>query len=189
MQFKIYYWLPCFLAVSMLTGCATGMKNAHMTATGGLIDESMTVVARPVEYAMETVEDASGEAETEKFLFFTLSGDRPDITIPVTGAPVTDPLEHLACFRAVEKKGGDGFYKIKSEWDKTNILGLYRKKHVKVTGKVLKIKDLGIVPADRADEIRKYPRSGVNHYTQGKSKSALGWGLGIGAVLLLLVVL
>lgn len=112
----------------------------------------MMVVARPIEFGMETLGDAKGTASVEKFLFFTISGDRPDVSLPIVGKQSRDSLETLACYRAAQSKGGDAFYAISSEWEKMNLLGIYRKRSVTVTGKSMKIKDLGELSPERADK-------------------------------------
>jgi hypothetical protein len=117
----------------------------------------MLVIARPVEYGVETVGDATGEAYYKKFLWFTLEGDGGGAEIFTLGMSIHDPLEKLACFRAAKSKNGDAFYKITSEEEKKNILWfIYRERHISVSGKVLKLKDLGPVDEKRSDEIRKY---------------------------------
>jgi len=47
---------------------------------------------------------------------------------------------------------------VTTEWDKFNVLFIYQRKSVEVTGKALKVKDLGTLSADRAD---KRVQSGV----------------------------
>ncbi|MBM4148016.1 MAG: hypothetical protein FJ224_03110 [Lentisphaerae bacterium] len=157
MKGSMFAALVMLLAVMFASGCATGLKNAHINSTGGLRDESMTVLSRPLEYGLETLGDASGEAYTKQFLWFVLDGDKVSVDVLLPGILVSDPLERIACYRAAKSLNGDGFYKVTSEWDRISVLGcLYREKRVRVTGKALKIKDLGLMDAKRADEIRKY---------------------------------
>src|SRR5690606_39851574 len=81
-----------------------------------------------------------------------IEGDKPDVSLPVLGsARGGDPLETLAAYRAAKAKGGDAFYQVTSEWDKFNVLFIYQRKSVEVTGKALKVKDLGTMSAERAD--------------------------------------
>jgi hypothetical protein len=147
---------PALAVLALGSGCATSLKDAHVAAQGSLRDEPMTVLARPLEYGVETLGDATGEAYTKQFLWFTLDGDKVAVDLLLPGLLVADPIERIACYRAAKSLNGDGFYKVSSEWDKINVLGLYREKRVKVVGKALKLKDLGLMDAKRADDIRKY---------------------------------
>lgn len=139
-----------FLFISVVfSGCASNMQTPHLISQGDLNDESMEIFARPTEYAIETIDVASGKAYTKRFLFFTLEGDE-------TGIPIfDDTLENMACARATNSLNGDGFYKTGTEENKISILGIYVERHVKVTGNVLKLKNLGIVDRTRADQMRR----------------------------------
>lgn len=148
----------CIAIAAMSAGCSTSMKEAHLSKTGSLGAESMAVLCRPLEFGVETIGDATGEAYYKKFLWFTLEGDRPDISIPTPGLTINDSLEKLACYRAAKSKNGDAFYKITSEKDGISILWcIYRERHITVTGKALKLKDLGPLDEKRSDELRKHP--------------------------------
>ncbi len=135
----------------LLTGCSSLMNENYLTRNGGLASQPMMVIARPHEFGMEALGDAKGTASVEKFLCFTISGDRPDVALPIVGRQSRDPLETLACYRAAQSKGGDAFYAVSSEWEKKNFLGIYRKRSVTVAGKSMKIKDLGELSPERAD--------------------------------------
>ena len=137
----------------LLTGCHSVMTSSSLTKNSQMSAQPMMVTTRPHEFGLETVGDARGRASIEKFLFFTISGDKPDVTLPVLGEKSKHPLETLACYRAAQSKGGDAFYVITSEWEKKNILGIYRKHAVVVTGKRMKIKDLGELDPERADKL------------------------------------
>jgi len=154
---KLLAHISVLVSAAVLSGCASIDKTSHMVRTGGLAAEPMSVVERPLEYGVETLGDATGDASYKKFLWFTIEGDAAEMSLPIAGLIVTDPLEKIACYRAVQSLKGDGFYKILSETDSFNFLYIFRQKSVKVTGKVLKIKDLGMVDQKRADAFRSPP--------------------------------
>jgi hypothetical protein len=139
-----------------LTGCASMMDVNHQTTTGALNAQPMTVLARPQEFGVDVLGDAKGKAQTTKLFGFTIEGDKPDVSLPVfgmfTSSKGADPLETLAAYRAAQAKGGDAFYRVTTEWDKFNVLFIYQRKSVEVSGKALKVKDLGTMSADRADK-------------------------------------
>lgn len=140
------------VAISMVSGCSSMMKKSHLTADGSLSSEAMTITARPREFGLEMIGDAEGSAATEKFLFFTIGGDKAgDVSMPVYGNKSKSGLETLACYRAARSQDGDAFYSVSTEWDKQNVLGIYRKYSVKVKGKVLRLSDLGDLSEERAD--------------------------------------
>jgi hypothetical protein len=151
-------FLPvAFAAAAMTTtGCASMMDTNYQTTKGALAAQPMTVLARPQEFGVDVLGDAKGEAKTTKLFGFTIEGDKPDVSLPILGlfssSKGADPLETLASYRAAQTKGGDAFYHVTSEWDKFNVLFIYQRKSVQVTGKALKVKDLGTMSADRADE-------------------------------------
>lgn len=144
------HWIV-LIPLGLLTGCASLTSENYLVRNGSLASQPMLVVTRPQEFGLETLGDAKGSASVEKFLFFTIAGDKPDATLPIIGKQSRNPLETLACFRAAQSKGGDAFYAISSEWEKMNFLFLYRKQAVTVTGKSLKVKDLGPLTTERAD--------------------------------------
>lgn len=140
------------LPLVLLVGCSSLTSENYLTRNGVLGAQPMMVVSRPHEFGLEMAGDASGTASVEKFLFFTVSGDKPDVTLPIVGKQSRDPLETLACYRAAQSKGGDAFLAVSSEWERKNFLFLYRKKSVTVKGKSLKITDLGQLSEERADK-------------------------------------
>ena len=143
-------WITLFPFV-LLTGCSSLMNESYPVRNSSLASQPMMIVSRPQEFGLETLGDATGSASIVKFLFFTIDGDRPDASLPIIGKQSRNPLETLACYRAAQSKGGDAFYAISSEWEKQNFLFLYRKQAVTVSGKSLKIKELGPLSTERAD--------------------------------------
>ena len=137
-------------AAMSMSGCQSMMDVNHQTTTGSLAAESLTVVTRPQEFGVDVLGDTSGEASYEKVFFFTISGDKAKTSLPIIGGS-DSPLEALAAYRAAKAKGGDAFYKVTTHEDSFNVLGIYSRKKVTVTGKALKVKDMGTLSADRAD--------------------------------------
>ncbi|MCK5875259.1 MAG: hypothetical protein KAG82_11255 [Alcanivoracaceae bacterium] len=158
---KIFLPVAAAAAITM-TGCASMMDVNHQTSTGALSAEALSVVSRPQEFGVDVLGDTKGAAKTTKLFGFTIEGDKPDVSLPILSmfgsTKGADPLETLAAYRAAQAKGGDAFYRVTTEWDKFNVLFIYQRKSVEVTGKALKVKDLGTLSADRAD---KRVQSGV----------------------------
>lgn len=142
-------------ALAAVSGCSSLSREAHLTSDGALQAAPAAIAMRPHELGLEPVGDAEGSASTEKFLFFTISGDKPgDLSMPVFGSGAKSDLERLACWRAAQSNGGDAFYLTSTAWEKEGFLGIYRKRSVKVTGKSLKIKDMGHLSVERAERIK-----------------------------------
>lgn len=140
------------VAMSLVSGCSSLMGKNNLTSNGSLSSESMSITARPREFGLQMIGDCEGVATTEKFLFFTIKGDKaPNLRMPVYGNKSKGALETLACYRAAKSNGGDAFYSITTEWNKENVLFIYRKYRVKVKGKSLKLTDLGDLSEKRAD--------------------------------------
>ena len=158
----------CFIgafAVAMVftSGCSSLMGKNHLVGSGGLNAQPMIVVSRPHEFGIKVIGDSEGSASTSKFLFFTVAGDQPDgMKMPVLGNGAKGSLETLACYRAAKANGGDAFYSINTQWNKKNVLYIFRTYDVKVTGKSLKITDLGDLSEERADKEvnRTVPKKG-----------------------------
>lgn len=148
--------------VSGTTGCTTFTKTPHINNAGGLADEGMQVVARPIEYGVDEVGDAEGSAAYQKILGFTV-GDTVGsggIFKSLFGSPDSGPLAELASYRAAKSKGGDGFYRVTTETEEFGIGFIYQRVSIKVTGKALKLKNLGMMSQDRSDALAKAKASG-----------------------------
>lgn len=152
MKHKWIMFALLMIITGCLTGCSSLMDENYLTRNGGLASQPMMVITRPHEFGLEVVGDSTGTATTKKVLFFTISGDRPNVTLPIVGTQSRSPLETLACYRAAQSKGGDAFFAVSSQWEKKNIMYVYQQQTVTVTGKSMKIKDLGELSAERADK-------------------------------------
>jgi len=152
MNTSVRFLVVC-ISVLLLGGCTSLMKINYLSENGAQLNEPMLIATRPHEFGLDTVADSSGEAYYAKLLIFTIAGDKPDVSLPILGNVGRDPLETLACYRAAIAKGGDAFYAINSEWDKANWFWIYRTKNIKVTGKAMKIKDLGLMSPERSDNL------------------------------------
>lgn len=137
-----------------VTGCHNLGGMNHAQTNGSLKAEPLEIYSRAQEIGFNVIGDASGTAETRKFLFLTIGGDRTDASLPLLGQTEGTQLEALAGLRASRSLNGDGFYQLTTEREKANLLWIYRREKVTVTGKVLRSKDLGTVSVERADKIR-----------------------------------
>jgi len=152
---KSFVNVVVLVCVTASFGCSSLDKTMNLHNNGSLTAEPMKVMSRPLEYGIETLGAATGEASYKKFLFFTIEGESASMSLPIAGLAVSDPLERIACFKAVQSLKGDGFYKLSSQTDSFNFMYIFRQKNTKVTGNVVKIKDLGLVDQPRADSLRK----------------------------------
>lgn len=147
-------------AAAATTGCQNMAGMNHQITTGSLDAEPLRVMSREQEFGVEVVGNASGTAENRKFLFFTIGGDRIDASLPMYGSRGGSQLERLASLRAARSQNGDAFYLVTTETEKANILWIYRREKVSVSGKALRTKDLGTISAERADDLRKTAMTG-----------------------------
>ena len=146
----------------LLSGCSSFNRTPHLTANGGLAPESMSVWARPLEFAIEDAGAVQGKAFTVKVLGFTIEGDAPSTTSvmaflgPMLGkSDRIDSLAKIAATRAIESKAGaDGVYITHMDIKTQGILFIYSKKEVQIKGKAVRLKSLGTVSLKRADRIR-----------------------------------
>ncbi len=148
MKVKYIATSAAVLAVMLGSGCTSMNKKNFLTTKGSLASAPMTIVSRPTEFGMEVIGEGTGEASNERVLCFNTGPDKVSAKIPLLGNVTGDPLEAIACYRAVEALNGDAFYIVKAERSTENFIVVKRDK-IKVKGKVLKIKDLGMISPDR----------------------------------------
>lgn len=162
-------------AVSMMTlsGCAVMSKDAHVRDRGSMDAESMTIVDRPTEYTVDEIGDSSGTATTTRVFGFLVAGDSVDAGLPILGNPGENPLVKLASYRAATAKGGDAFYHLTTEKDSFGLGFIYKVETVKVSGRALKVKNLGTMSADRADKLSIAKAAGGSSGGGGGGKSGL----------------
>jgi len=147
--------IAAVITLTAVTGCSSMSKVAHPTTTASLNAQSAQIVTRPTEYAYKTIGTATGTSNQVKILGFTVSGDTTGAS--VQGLAGASKLESLAAYRAVKSLKGDAFFQLTTEEDKTEFPSffpfIYNAQKIKVTGKVLKIEDLGTITAERADKM------------------------------------
>ena len=172
---KAKVMLLTLAGVSMLTlsGCAAMTKDAHVRDRGSMDAESMSVAARPTEYTVDEIGDSSGTATTTHVLGFLVAGDSVSAGLPILGSPGEDPLVKLASYRAATAKGGDAFYHVTTEHDVFGFGFIYKIQTVKVTGRALKVKNLGTMSAERADKLNLGRSAGGMVASSAGGKSGL----------------
>lgn len=153
MRMKIAMLALAGASMLTLSGCAVMSKDAHVRDKGGMYAESMEIMARPTEYTVDEIGDSSGTATQTRVLGFLVAGDSVDAGLPILGNPGENPLVKLASYRAATAKGGDAFYHVTTEKDAFGFGFIYKIETVKVTGRALKVKNLGTMSADRADKL------------------------------------
>jgi hypothetical protein len=149
------------LASSLLftAGCSTNQVSPTVIDTSSARFESLNSWSRPVELAVDVLQETEGEAYTEKIFWWTIEGDSPRVSFlswvfAGDGQEITS-LGRVAAARAIDRTPeADGLYITRIENDSKNYF-IYRKERVKVTGRALKINDLGTVSQDRADKVRE----------------------------------
>ena len=160
----------------LTTGCSSVIKQVDPSGVARISADSNHIVNRPVEYGMKTIGEASGEASVTKFLGFTIEGDKIKTDVKSIGSSSSDPLVKMAAFRAVKSKNGDAFYELRKEESKSGFGPFFSKRHVKVTGKVLSINELGILSAARADQRNKAViEAGGQEKMSGGQKKGFFW--------------
>jgi len=154
-MFKQKLILAGALIAPLMVGCSSSNSDIHATAVASLKSQTAQIITRPTEYAYETIGTASGEANQTAIFGIVTEGDKP-ASVSVLGlAGSASPLENLAAYRAVESLGGDGFFKLSTEVKSSGFWPFVSTKHIKVTGKVLKIRDLGSMDVKRTDKLRE----------------------------------
>ena len=147
--------LAAAVTLTAVTGCTSMSKVAHPTTTATLSAQSAQIVTRPTEYAYKTIGTATGHSSQVKIFGFTVGGDTTAAS--VQGLSGASKLESLAAYRAVKSLKGDAFFQLTTEEDKTEFPSffpfIYNAQKISVTGKVLKIEDLGTITAERADKM------------------------------------
>lgn len=139
-------------ALTTMSGCSSMTKNTHAADTASFDAQAGQIVTRPTEYTYKTLGTASGRASQTNVLFWTVKGDSTQASIK--GTIGSSDLENLAAFRAVQSMKGDAFFKLTTQANESGFWPFFTKTDVLVTGKVLKIEDLGVVTAERADSLQ-----------------------------------
>lgn len=152
--------LPVLLALICLPGlsaCESTKARANATDRAALSGEAHSILTRPLEYGIEQVGDAQGEASSTTILGFFQTGDESGGAsglLSIFGAGSGDPLENTAAFRAATSVGGDAFYLLTSVETESGVPGIYSTRTIRVTGKALKILHLGPMDQQRTDRLR-----------------------------------
>lgn len=154
MIFRNFTMAAAVFFLIILSGCTSLGKVVHSSTDAELRARPASIVTRPTEYAYKTIGSASGEAFEKKILGMVVDGDKTGASV-LGGLKGTSPLEALATFRAVKSLKGDAFFKLTTEKEGGGFPLLYSYEKVKVTGRVLKIEDLGTVTAERADKMKE----------------------------------
>jgi hypothetical protein len=153
------------VAVSMLTGCATGAK-AYMDSALSNRAEPASVWNRPQEVGFDFGPEISGEAAHQCVLGFICWGseDGGGIMDSISGilgaltghggAQVGDPLVRAAAAIAVrDAQKADGIFVVSHETDSFNIY-IYSKRSARVKGKSFTLRSMGEVSEARSDKVR-----------------------------------
>lgn len=177
MRMKIAMLALAGASMLTLSGCAVMSKDAHVRDRGGMDAEAMSIAARPTEYTVDEIGDSSGTATTTHVLGFLVAGDSVDAGLPILGNPGENPLVKLASYRAATAKGGDAFYHVTTEKDSFGFGFIYKIETVKVTGRALKVKNLGTMSAERTDKLnlaRALSSSTGNSFFSSKKEGLAG---------------
>lgn len=161
---KVSLLATALTASVAISGCSSISKATHSSSSASLNAQAAQIVTRPTEYAYKTLGTATGEASQTSFLIWTIEGDKTSAS--VKGAFGSSDLENLAAFRAVKSLGGDAFFKLSTEVEEIGPWPFFSKEVIRVTGKVLKIEDLGTIAAERADKMS---------VTEDEEESEGGW--------------
>lgn len=178
--------------VVMALGSCTSFRaeNPQLRTYGRIRAERMAVAFRPTEWGAEDLGPATGEAYELRKSFFRIfdwhvEGDRPlnGKVEAFNFSKKPSELEMLAIQRAIDSvAGADALYvmSIQTTGKKSAVRGT---RSVKVTGRALKLNDLGLMDEERWDlrVIASYGGSVVTDALQEKSgikkKIRKGFGL------------
>jgi len=152
---KVISYCAAAVVLSSTAACTSVRDRANLVDGGALSGQPMSIVARPVEYAIAEIGDASGEATSTTILGLFHMGDDPGQQFSILGNKSNQGLEGVAAYRAAVSKGGDAFYQVFSHTTSTGIPLLWSTKTTKVEGKALKMKHIGTVSEERSDRIRE----------------------------------
>ena len=138
----------------LLSGCTFMGNKANLSKNGGMSTKPLQIISRENEYALEDAGEITGESYNEKLLFFfNVAGDPTRTTVPIFGNKISNPVEKMACYKAVEENGMDAIYVISIEREVSNFI-FFKKEKVKVRGRGLKMKNLGMVDLERSDKLK-----------------------------------
>lgn len=151
--------LAFLAAATVLSGCSTIDHTLHARANTALNPKPLTIHTRPVEVGMEIVGDAQAQAYVTRLLGLRVSGDDVNASVQVSGANSNDPLVKLAAYRAARSQQGDAFYVVRVEEKVRGIPLLVRNRTVNVYGKTLRLRELGMMSAERADKLYGPPEA------------------------------
>lgn len=162
--------LTAFVGVLILSGCSTLDSEIYPIGTSSSLEvEGQQIIKRPHEQGLRYIGRTSGSATSKKILgIFEIGEDaklRGDVVM--IGKRSEGRLEGVAAFRAVDSKGADAFYKLRTHTRNYELIHpmIYREKTVAVSGMAYEIKDLGVVDVERAEKIREEgaaERSAIN---------------------------
>lgn len=119
--------------------------------------ESHEMWARPYEMGYDVASEIVGTASATQVLLLFSFGDDPDNFV-MGFIPGNNPLVKNAAANAVEKADADGIYVTRVNVEKKGLWPFYWSRSATVHGRALRLKPLGEVSQERADEMRKAAR-------------------------------
>ncbi|HAK44500.1 MAG TPA: hypothetical protein DCO79_01075 [Spirochaeta sp.] len=152
---KIVILMLLAMIVFSITSCTTTYdKKILISDEGKMTAESVGMWTRPTEIAYEIMGDVEGTAEYSMLFGFFPLGDAPKLEFSIFGNRASSsPGVKLASYDACKTIGADGIY-ITSIYTESKQGFLVNSELVTVTGKALKLVDLGTVDQERIDTVR-----------------------------------
>ena len=154
------------LLASFASGCMYSDNVAALSGPAALAPEPAQVWSRPAELGVDVALDETiqGGSRSVKLFGFTIDGDDADISVfafgPLgllyhEGDSGGSALDRIAAARAVEQSAApaDGIYVLHTERHGINLM-IYSNQRVTVTGRPVRLQDLGPVSVERADAAR-----------------------------------
>ena len=151
---KLVVILIFMTTIFVLASCTTTYDKDMMMSDAASFSASPHYMwTRPTEIAYEIIGDVEGTAEYSLLFGFIPLGDAPKLEFNLFGNQATNnPGVKLAAYDACKTVGADGIYII-SVYTESKQGFFVDSELVTVTGKALKLVDLGTVDQKRADTI------------------------------------
>ena len=146
------------LSLTLGIGCRSIAKKDMVVGASKLSAETQQVWHRPNEVTYEFLDYCEAASSTSRFLGIwpRTAGDPVPggLTLPTFGATAgLGANGKWAVARAVDGKSADGMYILRIEDEKNVVFPIWTTR-TKVRGKCLRLKDLGMLNSERADQNR-----------------------------------
>ncbi len=149
------------MATILGSACASNSRSLPLSSNANLRTETHAMWTRPTEVGYLMGPEISGTATVRQVLGFHVGESKPGASVfailgPLLGGgqDITDPVMMHAAFNAAEAAGAEGIYLTRVASESSGFFIFFSNTTTTVHGRALKLKDLGPVSQDRADQWR-----------------------------------